>query len=154
MKFDSGRVIIFFKNPAQPQKSSRNLHTNMKKLRERKISFIVALLLLIIVIPVKAQKFVENGDKNLPERLILKPAIENKNDTRADFSTGFSRYDQKPFSKSRLYISQTLPSNLYTQHLGFFCEKEWEIEKSSRIPLRFRLGSLQYCDYLEGKNHQ
>ena len=41
--------------------------------------------------------------------------------------------------------------NYYTQHFGFFCKKEMAIEKATKISLRFRLGSLQQCNYLEGK---
>ena len=41
--------------------------------------------------------------------------------------------------------------NYYTQHMGFVCKKELALEKIINIPLRIRLGSLQQCNYLEGK---
>lgn len=45
-----------------------------------------------------------------------------------------------------------LPANFYASHLGFICQKEIFFEKRTKIPLRLRLGTLEYCDYLEGKS--
>ena len=44
-----------------------------------------------------------------------------------------------------------IPQDYYTQHFGIICKKELAIEKATKIPFRFRVGSLQQCNYLEGK---
>jgi hypothetical protein len=45
----------------------------------------------------------------------------------------------------------TIPKNFYTQHFGLMCRQELQLEKATKIPFRFRLGSLQQCNYYEGK---
>ncbi|MCC6290217.1 MAG: hypothetical protein IT249_20240 [Chitinophagaceae bacterium] len=67
-------------------------------------------------------------------------------------------YSSKPFL-SNAFIRNTsfqnnrLPANYYSAGLGFFCKKELAVEKATKVPLRFRLGSLNYCNQLEGKEN-
>ena len=46
---------------------------------------------------------------------------------------------------------QLIPPNLSMCNYGFFCKQELRLEKATRLPIRFRLGSLQQCNYYEGK---
>ena len=57
----------------------------------------------------------------------------------------------KPVIKLNPVSCSVINANFYTQNFGFFCKKELNFEKATKIPLRFRLGTLQYNDYLEGK---
>lgn len=44
-----------------------------------------------------------------------------------------------------------LSPDYHTKKLSFFCNQEYRFEKATSIPFRFRLGSLEYTDYLEKK---
>jgi len=41
--------------------------------------------------------------------------------------------------------------DFYSTHLGFFCTQEIKIEKQWHVPLIFRLGSVEYNNWLEQK---
>lgn len=49
------------------------------------------------------------------------------------------------------FIAGTIEKDLYCNNLGFFCKKEIQLEKITSVPLRLRLGSLDYVNWLEGK---
>ena len=34
---------------------------------------------------------------------------------------------------------------------GFFCKNEWKLEKTTKLPFRFRVGSLAQCDFYENR---
>ena len=47
--------------------------------------------------------------------------------------------------------SYHLSPQYYSQSLGFFCQQEYKLEKLTSVALCFRLGSLDYVNYLEQK---
>jgi hypothetical protein len=76
------------------------------------------------------------------------PEITQKYLPKVDFNS--TKTNNKEFPNT-LRPFTLIAQDYYTQHFGFMCKKELAIEKATKIPFRFRLGSLQQCNYLEGK---
>jgi len=46
---------------------------------------------------------------------------------------------------------KVIPADFYSSKLGFFCQQEWKLEKTTAIPFKIRLGSVAEVDRMEGK---
>lgn len=49
------------------------------------------------------------------------------------------------------FFSAFIPHNLYSSRLGFICRQEIKMDRITKVQFRFRLGSVEQCDWLEGK---
>ncbi len=67
------------------------------------------------------------------------------------FYSGFPAFKATNENKPIISTTPIISSNFYTQNFGFFCKKELQLEKITKIPFKFRLGSVQQCDWMEGK---
>jgi hypothetical protein len=78
----------------------------------------------------------------------------NSNTTQRQFKCGWEKilYYQNLIrnNTATLKISPVSPS-LVTSNMGFFCQKELMLDKITPLPIRFRLGSLDYVNWMEQK---
>ena len=52
----------------------------------------------------------------------------------------------------RMSADLRLAPNYYTKQTGFFCNTERSLEKYTKLPVKFRLGSVEQTQKLEGYN--
>ncbi|MEO6705691.1 MAG: hypothetical protein ABIN04_07585 [Ginsengibacter sp.] len=84
------------------------------------------------------------------DKIILARNINKENRISLSDSSLLFSSSQMLFNKLSA-ITRPIPSDFSTCKQAFFCRQELVIEKATKIPFRFRLGSLQQCNYYEGK---
>ena len=80
-----------------------------------------------------------------------------QDDSLSQLSIDIKHYSQIRGSKLNnslpLYPSLNLIPKI-NFNSAFFCKIEYQIEKSAKVPLRFRLGSLDYVNWMEQKGNR
>lgn len=74
-----------------------------------------------------------------------------KSNTSKPFSYSFINNSYSKLSNN--IPNSGIPANFYSCNIGFFCKEEIKLEKAVKMPVKFRLGSVQYVDWMEGKKN-
>ncbi len=71
------------------------------------------------------------------------------------FQSRFSKNNRSlvplSFTAPRINLLNLPDASYYVRNLGFFCKQELRLDKMTGVPVRFRLGSKEYVDRMEGK---
>lgn len=135
-----------------------NHHLNMNiSFAQNSFKLLLVTLAILIVCTANAQSTAK-APYNFVQNYMLQ---QQKQEQQAP--TAYSKYTSLTNTQTIQKASlQQLMRGQYTDHtirqtyfscddLALFCKIEVKLEKKARIPVKFRLGDVQYVDYIEGK---
>jgi hypothetical protein len=128
-----------------------NLGTNVNMLAQRSHKIIVVLLFFSLPLFAASQIVTGQPQNNAKLRLgpfpglggsnhLLSLKYVNNSFVQVGKPLGYNQGSMFPLVKGSYAVS-----------LGFFCRQELKMDRMNFIPLRFRLGSVDYTDHMEGK---
>ena len=123
---------------------------------QRAYQFLVVLLLMLPAKSFSQQQMPRIG-QNSPHRLSFLKNFQGKKiqDSYANYlfinNGTLYRFTPSGLPCAASGTVEIIKSSFTIQNLPFFCKKEFQFEKNTSIPLRVRLGSLEYVNKLEGK---
>ena len=77
--------------------------------------------------------------------------LSKKNEYLRIFKTSSFPTDGQPKSPIIYTRTSIISPGLYASCLGVICKTELKMDKVTPMPFRFRLGSLEYVNWMEGK---
>ena len=115
---------------------------------QRTASFLVVLLLMFL-----KGVFAQEKPGVLEPLLAVKSSSNQRTVPlfKPTFSGIYLRHYNQYNGGAGFTLSNLPTTSFYLNSLGFFCKKELQLDKITGVPLRFRLGSLEYVNRLEGK---
>ncbi|HEY9703466.1 MAG TPA: hypothetical protein V6C58_13520, partial [Allocoleopsis sp.] len=127
-----------------------NLQTNKNKLLQR-INIILVVLLML-----NGKTFSQQHLSDSSQLFYKAGNLIHTLNTEKDFCKNFSfkNLAKKNYSindPAKFLNPGSIDKGFYHNNLGFFCKKEIQLEKITSVTFRFRLGSLDYVNKLEGK---
>jgi hypothetical protein len=160
---------VLKKNPPLHKNNAVNLGTNKLEVAQRSLKIIVVLIFFSLPVFLQAQKIFQQP--KTMQQVIGRLNYEQKQWTYRNTPSYIKNVVVKPLSfdyslkikkpKPIFTISNlsetysknyfTLSPRLYTQSLGYFCQQEIKFEKFTSVPIRLRLGSLEYVNWMEQK---